>query len=216
MPELQPSPVRVTIVPVTAFGQNASVVVCAATGRAMVVDPGGDLDRIGAAIAASGATVERIVLTHGHVDHAAGAAGLAERLAVPVEGPHAADAFLLADLPAAGRRYGIPARAVVPRRFLEDGDAVTVGAARFAVLHCPGHTPGHIVLVEPAARLAIVGDTLFAGSVGRTDFPYGDHGALLAAIRDKLLPLNDAVVVLPGHGPSTTIGRERRANPYLR
>ncbi len=209
-------PLQVYVVPVTPFRQNASVLVSTATGKAAVVDPGGDIEALMAAVAESGATVEKILLTHGHLDHAGAAAELAERLGVPIEGPHEADRFLLDELPTAGRRYGIETmRAVSPDRFLVEGDQVSVGDLVFDVLHVPGHTPGHVVFVLPAAGFALVGDTLFAGSVGRTDFPYGDGEGLVDNIRRKLLPLGDHVTVLPGHGRATTIGEERRSNPYI-
>jgi glyoxylase-like metal-dependent hydrolase (beta-lactamase superfamily II) len=208
--------IRAAIVPVTPFEQNCSLVWCETTMRAAVVDPGGDLPRIEAAIAETKVTVERILLTHGHVDHAAGAAELAERLGAPVEGPHRADAALLASLAQVGAGYGIAgARAVAPDRWLEDGDEVAIGEARFAVLHCPGHSPGSVAFVNVENRFALVGDVLFRGSVGRTDLPGGDHATLLASIRDKLLPLGDDLAFLCGHGPPSTIGAERAGNPFL-
>ena len=162
-------------------------------------------------------TVERILLTHGHIDHAGGAAALRAALpGVPLEGPDERDAFLLDDLATSGARFGImDARNVRPDRFLAEGDQLTLGALTFDVLHCPGHTPGHVVFSSPASKLAIVGDVLFQGSVGRTDFPYGDSDALLASIRDKLLPLGDDTAFLCGHGPGSTIGAERASNPFV-
>lgn len=209
-------PVQIAIVPVTPFAQNASVIWCTKTMKGAVIDPGGDLDKIRAAIAETGATIEKIILTHGHVDHAAGAADLAEELKVPVEGPHEADQFIMDDIPATAARYGIPgARSVTPDRYLKEGDALTVGELAFEVLHVPGHTPGHLVYVFRPANIAIVGDTLFRGSVGRTDFPYGSHEQLISGIVEKLLPLGDSTVCLPGHGPLTSIGDERATNPFL-
>jgi glyoxylase-like metal-dependent hydrolase (beta-lactamase superfamily II) len=208
--------IRVTVVPVTPFAQNCSIVACTATGRAAVVDPGGEVARIRAAIAELGVTAEKILLTHGHIDHAGGAAELAEALSLPIEGPAPADGFLLAGLAAQGATFGITdARAVTPDRWLDEGDTVSVGALTFAVRHCPGHTPGHVVFINAAERFALVGDTLVAGSIGRTDFAYGDHAALIAAIRSKLLVLDDDVTILPGHGPASTIGAERAGNPFV-
>jgi hydroxyacylglutathione hydrolase len=207
---------KVTVVPVTPFAQNCSVVACTATDLAAIVDPGGDLPRIMEAIAQLGVTPEKILLTHGHIDHAGAAADLADALSVPIEGPHEADAFLLAGLAEQGRRFGITdARNVTPTRWMTEGDSVTVGKLTFNVLHVPGHTPGHLVFVAEPERFALVGDTLFAGSIGRTDFPYGSHADLIAGIKTKLLPLGDDVTILPGHGPASTIGAERKGNGFL-
>jgi hydroxyacylglutathione hydrolase len=207
---------RAVIVPVTPFQQNCTLLWSQATMHGAVIDPGGDLDRIAEALDKAGVTVEKILLTHGHVDHAGGAAELRERLGVPIEGPHRADRFLLDHLDAAGRMYGIPGlRNVAPDRWLEEGDAVTVGGMSLDVLHCPGHSPGSVVFVQPKQRFAIVGDVLFRGSIGRTDLPGADHAALLASIRQNLLPLGDDVRFLCGHGPPGTIGEERRHNPFL-
>ena len=207
---------KVTVVPVTPFAQNCSIVACTATDLAAIVDPGGDLPRILEAIAQLGVTPEKILLTHGHIDHAGAAADLADALSVPIEGPHEADAFLLAGLAEQGKRFGITdARNVTPTRWFAEGDSVTVGKLRFDVLHVPGHTPGHLVFVAARERFALVGDTLFAGSVGRTDFPYGSHEQLITGIKTKLLPLGDDVTILPGHGPASTIGAERSGNGFL-
>lgn len=208
-------PLKFLIVPVTPFQQNCSVAVCTATNRAAIVDPGGDLDRVKAAIKETGAEPEKIILTHGHIDHAGGATALSEELGLPIEGPHLDDKFLLDDIEAHGTRMGIPARKVVPGRWLAEGDEVTIGDCRFSVLHIPGHSPGHVVLVFSNSEVVIGGDVLFDGSIGRTDFPYGDHDALISGIKEKLLPLPDETVVLPGHGQATTIGRERQSNPFL-
>ena len=209
-------PIQIAIVPVTPFAQNCSIVWCTKTMKGAVIDPGGDLDKIQAAIAETGATIEKIILTHGHIDHAAGAAELSETLKVPVEGPHAADQFIMDAIPAQGLTYGmVGARSVTPDRYLNEGDALTVGDLSFDVLHVPGHTPGHLVYVFKPVGIAIVGDTLFRGSVGRTDFPYGDHDQLISGIVEKLLPLGDNVVCLSGHGPLTSIGDERAQNPFL-
>ncbi len=211
------------IVPVTPFQQNCAILWDEASMRALVVDPGGDVDRILAAIDQTGVTVERILLTHGHLDHAGGATGLAEALRarsgagpVPIEGPDVRDAFLLEGIEAQAAGYGFEARNVRPDRWFQEGDSISLGSHRFEILHCPGHTPGHLVFVNHAARFALVGDVLFQGSVGRTDFPYGDHDGLIAAIKTKLLPLGDDFSFLCGHGPGSTIGAERVGNPFLR
>jgi hydroxyacylglutathione hydrolase len=212
------------IIPVTPFQQNCTILWDDASNRAVVVDPGGDVERILAAIDQTGVTVERIWLTHGHLDHAGGATELQEVLRgragepedVPIEGPDRRDEFLLQGLEAQGASYGFALRNVSVDRWLREGDSVSLGEHRFDVLHCPGHTPGHVVFVNHAARFALVGDVLFQGSIGRTDFPYGDHAALIRAIVEKLLPLDDDVEFLCGHGPGSTIGAERRSNPFLR
>jgi glyoxylase-like metal-dependent hydrolase (beta-lactamase superfamily II) len=207
---------QVTIVPVTPFAQNCSVLRCEITGRGAIVDPGGDLDRVMAAATEMEAEVERILVTHGHLDHASGVAELAQRLGVPVEGPHEADRFWIEQLPVAGRRYGFPpGRVFEPQRWLVQGDTVRVGQQVLGVHHCPGHTPGHVVFVHPGMRLAIVGDVLFKGSIGRTDFPRGDHDALIRSIRERLFPLGDDIRFIPGHGPMSTFGEERRSNPFV-
>lgn len=206
---------KIMIVPVTPFQQNCSLVWNDDTRIGAVVDPGGDVDVILKAIAQEKVTVEKILLTHGHIDHAGGAAELRDKLEVGIEGPHTEDAFLLTKLPESGAQFGYEARAVTPDRWLAEGDKVTVGALEFAVLQCPGHTPGSVVLFNEANRFCFMGDVLFQGSVGRSDFPYGDHATLIASIRDKLLPLGDDVAFLPGHGPASTIGEERRSNPFL-
>jgi len=210
-------PLKAAIVPVTPFQQNCTLLWDEATKRGAVVDPGGDLPRIQAGLKQTGMTVEKILLTHGHIDHAAGAAELKEKLGgVPIEGPHEADRFLLDGLIAQGLAMGMPgARNVTPDRWLAEGYEVTVAGATFAVLHCPGHSPGSVVLVNAAQRFALVGDVLFRGSIGRTDLPYGDHGALIHAIKTKLLPLGDDLVFICGHGPMSTIGDERRTNPFI-
>jgi glyoxylase-like metal-dependent hydrolase (beta-lactamase superfamily II) len=207
---------RAAIIPVTLFQQNCTLLWSEASKRGAVIDPGGDLESVVDAIGETGIAVEKILLTHGHIDHAGGAAELCERLGVPVEGPHRADAPLLERLAETGRTYGMEARPVTPDRWLDEGDTVTVGDIAFNVLHCPGHSPGSVVFANAAERLAIVGDVLFKGSVGRTDLPGGDHAALISAIKEKLLPLGDDVAFICGHGPPSTIGEERRTNPFLR
>ncbi|HTH97503.1 MAG TPA: MBL fold metallo-hydrolase [Stellaceae bacterium] len=204
------------IIPVTPFQQNCSLLWCKETMRGAVVDPGGDVDRIMDAIRTRGVTVEKILITHAHVDHAGGAADLAERLGVPIEGPQREDQFWIDRIQTSAAEYRIPnCRAFTPTRWLEDGDKVTVGNLEFDVRHVPGHTPGHVVFFDAADRLAFVGDTLFQGSIGRTDFPRGDHQALLDAIVAKLWPMGDDVTFVPGHGAASTIGRERATNPYV-
>jgi hydroxyacylglutathione hydrolase len=206
--------IAVAIVPVTPFQQNCTLIWDDETKAGVVVDPGGDAERILAAVNETGIRVERILLTHGHLDHAGAAADVSEALGVPIEGPHRADAFLLDGLPAQGARFGLEMRAVTPNRWLVEGDSVAIAGHDFAVLHCPGHTPGHVVFVSAALRFALVGDVLFQGSVGRTDFPYGDGAALVASIREKLFPLGDDIQFMCGHGPGSTFGAERRSNPF--
>jgi glyoxylase-like metal-dependent hydrolase (beta-lactamase superfamily II) len=204
------------IVPVTGFQQNCTILWDDDDKHGVVVDPGGDVDRIIGAIEQAGVTARQIWLTHGHLDHAGGAAELAEKLGrIPIEGPDRRDEFLLQGLEEQGRAYGFTMRNVTPARWLNEGDTVSFGQHQFDVLHCPGHTPGHVVYVNRAAKFALVGDVLFQGSVGRTDFPYGDHAALISAIKEKLLPLGDEFQFLCGHGPGSTIGAERARNPFL-
>ena len=212
----RPSRLSAAILPVTPFQQNCTLIWDADSKAGAVVDPGGDIADILAGIAQVGIKVEKILLTHGHIDHAGGAAELREKLGVPIEGPHEADRLLLDNLVHQGLNYGIPARNVTPDRWLAEGDTVTVGAHSFAVFHCPGHSPGSVVLFNDAQRFALVGDVLFQGSIGRTDFPYGDHDALIDAITQKLLPLGDDVAFICGHGPGSTFGVERESNPFLR
>jgi glyoxylase-like metal-dependent hydrolase (beta-lactamase superfamily II) len=204
------------IIPVTPFQQNCSLVFDDARKLGAIVDPGGDVGQIIEAIHESGITIEKILLTHGHIDHAGGAAELKEKLGVPIEGPHPHDLFLLEKLAESGAQYGMrDARPVVPDRWLKEGDSVSVGDLSFAVREAPGHTPGSVVFFNEENRFALVGDVLFQGSIGRTDFPRGDHATLLRSIREKLFPLGDDVVCLPGHGSPCRIGEERRTNPFL-
>lgn len=210
-------PLKAAIVPVTPFQQNCTLLWDEASKRGAVVDPGGDLARIEEAVGKIGLTLEKIILTHGHIDHAGGAAELKEKLGgIAIEGPHKADKFLLDGLAAQGLAFGMSGvRAVTPDRWLAEGDTVTAAGATFSVLHCPGHSPGSVVLVNTEQRFALVGDVLFRGSIGRTDFPYGDHDALIEAIKTKLLPLGDDLVFICGHGPMSTIGDERQTNPFI-
>ncbi|AXS41424.1 MBL fold metallo-hydrolase [Breoghania sp. L-A4] len=207
---------KAMIIPVTAFAQNCTMLWNPETNAGVIIDPGGDVEQIRAAIEAEGVTIERILLTHGHLDHVGGAADLAQALGVPVEGPHEADRPLIAQVAEQGLKYGIPGlKPVTPDRWLEEGDTVEIAGKTFEVLHCPGHAPGHVVFVDREGRFAIVGDVLFKGSVGRTDLPGGDHPTLMRSIHEKLLPLGDDVTFLCGHGPHSTIGEERRSNPFL-
>ncbi|MFM8761034.1 MAG: MBL fold metallo-hydrolase [Polynucleobacter victoriensis] len=207
---------KVLIVPVTPFEQNCSILICEETNRAAIVDPGGDIPKILDALNKSGATPEKILLTHGHIDHCAGAVALAKELNVEIEGPHKDEAFWLDQLPLQSQRFGFPkADAFAPNKWLDDEDVVSVGKVLLTVKHCPGHTPGHVVFYSPEDHLAIVGDVLFAGSIGRTDFPRGNHADLVGAIRGKLFPLGDDIAFVPGHGPMSTFGDERKNNPYV-
>ena len=207
---------KALIIPVTPFQQNCTLLWCEATKRAVVIDPGGDLSDIARAIAQAAVTVEKIWLTHGHIDHVGGAAELKAKLNVPIEGPHRNDLFLLENVVESARMFGISNAAnVTPDRWLNEGDQVEIGELTFDILHCPGHSPGSVAFINTDQHLAIVGDVLFAGSVGRTDLPGGSQQQLLKSIRDKLLPLEDNVTVLSGHGPVTTIGRERATNPFI-
>ncbi|MCG8155110.1 MBL fold metallo-hydrolase [Brenneria goodwinii] len=205
------------IVPVTAFSQNCTLLWCEKTHEAAIVDPGGDADKIKQAVVQAGITVKQILLTHGHLDHVGAAAELAEYYQVPILGPQTEDAFWLAGLPEQSRMFGLSeCKALTPTRWLDEGDEVKVGDVTLAVFHCPGHTPGHIVFFDAVSRLAQVGDVIFNGGVGRSDFPRGDHQALIASIRNKLLPLGDDVTFIPGHGPISTFGQERKTNPFIR
>jgi hydroxyacylglutathione hydrolase len=206
---------RAAIVPVTPFQQNCTLLWDPDTMAGAVVDPGGDLDSIEAAIAEVGMKPEKILLTHGHIDHAGGAAEMRERLGVPIEGPHAAERPLLDNLDKQGEAYGIEARVVTPDRWLADGDTVSVAGHTFEVMHCPGHSPGSVVLVNRPQRFALMGDVLFQGSIGRTDVPLGSHEALMHSIRTKVLTLDDDFAFICGHGPTSTIGQERRTNPFI-
>ena len=208
---------KAAVVPVTPFQQNCTILWDDGTMQAVVVDPGGDVAHIQETLAHLKLKLETILLTHGHMDHAGGAAELRELTGAPVVGPDQRDAFLLAGLAEQGAKYGIEgARAVEPDRWLAEGETVRIGEEAFQVLHCPGHTPGHVVFVNTGMRVALVGDVLFRGSVGRTDFPYGDTAALIEAITTKLLPLGDDISFLCGHGPGGNFGEERRTNPFLR
>lgn len=207
---------KYTVVPVTPFQQNSTVMRCEQTGRGAVVDPGGDLDRILRVIEREAIEIEKVLVTHGHVDHAGATAALARHFEVPIEGPHQDDRFWIDALPGQASMFGMgSAERFVPDRWLAGGDVVTVGATGLQVRHCPGHTPGHVIFFDPAERIAIVGDVIFQGSIGRTDFPRGDYDTLIRSIQQELLTLGDDVTFLPGHGPTSTFGAERLTNPFL-
>lgn len=204
-------------IPVTPFQQNCSLVWCDQTLDAAVIDPGGDLPRVLAEVQRLGLHLMQIWLTHAHIDHAGGTAELAQQLDLPIIGPHQGDQFWIDGLPMQSVQFGFPpAGHFTPTRWLQDGDAVQVGQSTVQVRHCPGHTPGHVVFYSPEAQRAFVGDVLFAGSIGRTDFPQGDHDQLIDSITQRLWPMGNDTVFIPGHGPESTFGRERQSNPYVR
>jgi glyoxylase-like metal-dependent hydrolase (beta-lactamase superfamily II) len=204
------------IAPVTPLQQNCTIVWCAKTLKAAIIDPGGEVPRLLEALKQHGLTLEKIWITHGHLDHAGGTQALKEATGVMIEGPHREDAFWIEQIEESGRAYGMPdAKTFQTDRWLEDGDRVSLGETEFEVFHCPGHTPGHVVFFHREARLAQVGDVLFQGSIGRTDFPRGNHAHLIEAITTKLWPLGDDVAFVPGHGPMSTFGQERQTNPYV-
>lgn len=207
---------KCAIVPVTAFQQNCSILVCEETKRAALVDPGGDLPRLREALQKLDVTLEKVLLTHGHMDHCGAADAVRAEFHVPIEGPHKEDKFWIDQIEDACQRFGLPpAKPFEPDRWLNDGDTVTVGNQTLEVYFCPGHTPGHVVFFHRGARLAWVGDVLFQGSIGRTDFPRGDYDTLVKSIREKLWPLGDDVEFVPGHGPTSTFGEERLHNPFV-
>ena len=206
---------RAAIVPVTPIEQNCTLLWCTATMKCAVIDPGGDVERIAAAVAQEGLTVEKVLLTHGHIDHAGAAKPFADRFGVAIEGPHEADRFWLARLADDGRQWGIEGVPFEPDRWLDEGDTVTVGELTLDVYHTPGHTAGHVIFHHPPSRFAQVGDVLFQGSVGRTDLPQGDHRQLIGSIVTKLWPLGDETAFIPGHGKPSTFAHERKWNPFV-
>jgi glyoxylase-like metal-dependent hydrolase (beta-lactamase superfamily II) len=207
---------RYHTLPVTPFQQNCSLVWCDETNEAALIDPGGEVERLKAAVDERGLKLEALWLTHAHIDHAGGTGTLARELGLPIIGPHPGDQFWIDGLPQQSRMFGFPpAEAFTPTRWLQDGDTVQIGHCTLNVRHCPGHTPGHVVFHSPEAKRCFVGDVLFAGSIGRTDFPGGDHATLIASITQRLWPMGDDTVFIPGHGPESSFGRERRSNPYV-
>jgi glyoxylase-like metal-dependent hydrolase (beta-lactamase superfamily II) len=207
---------RYLTVPVTPFQQNCSIVWCDQTKDAAVIDPGGDLARLKAAAAELGVSLKAIWLTHAHIDHAGGTGTLARELGLPIIGPHEGDQYWIDRLPQQSQMFGFPAaEPFAPTQWLNDGDSVTIGRSTLSVRHCPGHTPGHVVFHSAEAQRCFVGDVLFAGSIGRTDFPGGDHATLIASITDRLWPMGDQTVFIPGHGPESSFAAERRSNPYV-
>jgi glyoxylase-like metal-dependent hydrolase (beta-lactamase superfamily II) len=215
-PARLPPMLRYETIPVTPFQQNCSLIWCDRTQEAAVIDPGGEIERIVAAARRHGVRIAQVLLTHAHIDHAGGAAALARALGVPIVGPHPGDRFWIDGLPQQGRMFGVAAaESFTPARWLADGDTVQVGEVRLTVRHTPGHTPGHVIFHDAETKRAFVGDVLFAGSIGRTDFPGGDHDTLIASITGRLWPLGDDTVFVPGHGPESTFGRERHGNPYV-
>jgi len=207
---------KFSIIPVTSYQQNCTLLICEKTNKAAIVDPGGDIDVILNIIETENAIVESILVTHGHLDHVGGVAELAEKLDVPIIGPEKQDKFWLDALPSQIQTFGFPhSESFTPNRWLNDGDTVNVGEQVLNIIHCPGHTPGHIVLFHQASKLALVGDVLFKGSIGRTDFPKGDHATLINSIKNNLWPLGKEVRFIPGHGPMSTFGQEMKSNPYV-
>ena len=208
-------PMKAAILPVTPLQQNCSLIWCTATNKAALIDPGGDLDKLKDGVARAGVELEKILITHGHLDHCGQAGMLAEELGLPIEGPHEDDRFWIARLDEDGGRFGMEAASFEPTRWLRHGDTVTVGDLTLDVIHCPGHTPGHVVFFHQPSRFAIVGDVLFKGSIGRTDFPMGNHQDLIDSITQRLWPLGEDVTFIPGHGPTSTFGIERKTNAFV-
>lgn len=209
------APLKAVIIPVTPLQQNCTLLWCTKTNKAALSDPGGDLSRLKAAVDEHGVDLEKIIITHGHLDHCGQAGMLAEELGIPIEGPHEDDRFWIEQLESDGAKYGMKAKSFEPDRWLKDGDQVTVGDLVLDVIHCPGHTPGHVIFYHQPSKLAVVGDVIFQGSIGRTDFPRGNHQDLINAITQKLWPLGDDVTFIPGHGPTSQFGYERKTNAFV-
>ena len=207
---------KCNIVPVTPYAQNCSIIMCESSGKAAIVDPGGNIEKIIAAVDEMGAKPEQVWITHGHMDHCSAADAVRVHYGIPIEGPHIEDKFWIDQLPESCAMLGIaPVEPFEPDRWLHDNDTLELGDYVFDVKHCPGHTPGHVVFVNEAQKISFVGDVLFQGSIGRTDFPRGDHATLINAIETKLWPLSDDITFVPGHGPTSTFGQEKRSNPYV-
>jgi len=211
----QTPPMKAAIIPVTPLQQNCSLIWCTKTMKGALIDPGGDLHKLKDGVAKAGVTLEKLLVTHGHLDHCGQAGMLAEELGLIIEGPHKDDLFWIERLDGDGARYGMEAKSFTPNRWLEHGDTVTVGELTLDVIHCPGHTPGHVVFVHQPSRFAIVGDVLFQGSIGRTDFPRGNHQDLIDSITQRLWPLGEDITFIPGHGPTSTFGTERKTNAFV-
>ena len=212
----QQPPFEISVLPVTMFQQNCSLLVCTATKKATLVDPGGEAERLIKAVEGSGAALEQVLLTHGHIDHVGGAADVAEHFGVPIVGPHRDDDPVIKSIAAQAQMFGVAdVRVPTVDRWLEAGDTVSVGAVDFDVYHTPGHAPGHVIFVAAPLNFILMGDVLFKGSIGRTDLPGGDHAVLMRSIFETVLPLGDAMQFLPGHGPASTLGEERRTNPFI-
>lgn len=208
---------RYQIIPVTHYQQNCSLIWCEQTRNAALIDPGGEAERLLQTVEEKALQLKMVLLTHGHLDHVGAANAISQQCQIPVVGPHEADLFLLSSLPQQSQHFGFPhTDNFTPMRWLQDGESIELGELLLEVLHTPGHTPGHVCFFHRESATAFVGDVLFQGSIGRTDFPQGDMNSLLLSIKERLLPLGDEVVVVPGHGPTTTIGNERQYNPYIR
>ncbi|MEY4719851.1 MAG: hypothetical protein RL563_2469 [Pseudomonadota bacterium] len=208
---------RYIIIPVTPYQQNCTLLICEQTQRAALVDPGGEIERLLEEVKRQKVTLESIWVTHGHLDHVGGVAELAQRLSLPIIGPHKEDDFWIQSLPDQCRLFGFPpSKSFTPSRWLEDGDTLRIGKEIFDVIHCPGHTPGHVIFFNASHRLAVVGDVLFQGSIGRTDFPRGDYQTLIDSIQNKLWPLGGDIAFIPGHGPMSTFSAEMTHNPFVK